>query len=114
MDARPSSVKIIGNNAFSGCSSLVDVVIPESVTYIGSFSFSGCLSLKQLKIPSSVSEIGELAFKGCNSLDKIEIPPSTFYTDLGISVDLINQLWNFWKYQKLFEKEQILKLTKHN
>ena len=53
----PSSVKIIGSYAFSGCQQLEKVILPEGVTKIGRGAFSNCSSLKELYIPSSVTEI---------------------------------------------------------
>ena len=38
----------IGESAFSGCSSLISIVIPEGVTNIGSYAFYGCENLKTI------------------------------------------------------------------
>lgn len=46
--AIPSSVNFIGNSAFSGCSSLVDIDIPPSVKQIGENVFDGCDLLKSV------------------------------------------------------------------
>ncbi|MGO5551998.1 leucine-rich repeat protein, partial [Segatella copri] len=54
------------NLAFSGCSSLSNIVIPDSVTSIGNLALSGCSSLSNIVIPNSVASIESSAFDGCN------------------------------------------------
>ena len=93
----PEGIKVINDNAFSGCKSLKSVEIPESVnlikksafekceniisisiagrvTSIGEKAFSGCKSLKSINIPSSVASIGSSAFEECENLDSVVIP----------------------------------------
>ncbi len=70
----PSSVTIIGNDAFADCPGLERVTIPDSVKIIGSNAFSGCSGLTEISIPSSVRIIEYGAFRGCSGLTKIEIP----------------------------------------
>ena len=77
----PSSVTSIGDSAFSCCSSLSKIVIPSSVTSIGDSAFSFCRSLSDIVIPSSVTSIGGGAFSDCRSLSKIVIPSSV--TSIG-------------------------------
>ena len=72
----PPSVTAIGNSAFSSCSSLTSITIPPSVTAIGNSAFSGCFCLTSITIPQSVTAIGNFAFSGCSSLTSITIPPS--------------------------------------
>ena len=69
-----TSNDIIGEHAFSGCSSLTSVNIPSSVKWIESYAFYGCSSLTSVNIPSSVTEIGRYAFSGCSSLTSVNIP----------------------------------------
>ena len=71
-----SSVTTIGEDAFSFCSSLTSVKIPSSVTTIGGSAFERCSSLTSVNIPSSVTEIREYAFGGCSSLTSVNIPSS--------------------------------------
>ena len=68
--------KMIGERAFSNCSSLASVTIPDSVTSIGDNAFSGCTSLASVEIPSSVPSIGDWAFFYCSALTSVEIPSS--------------------------------------
>ena len=73
--------RIMCDNAFSGCDSLSEIVIPSSVTSIGDWAFYGCRSLSEIVIPSSVTSIGDLAFDNCSSLSEIVIPSSV--TSIG-------------------------------
>ena len=69
----PDGLTSIGNNAFSGCTSLTSVTIPDSVTSIGSDAFYGCTSLTSVTIPDSVTSIRDHAFYGCTSLTAINV-----------------------------------------
>ena len=69
-------VKVIGNGAFFGCESLVNINIPNSVTTIGEEAFVSCDSLTSINIPNSVTTIGKGAFGWCDSLTSINIPNS--------------------------------------
>ena len=72
----PDSVTSIGYRAFSGCTSLTEIIIPDSVTEIAEYAFYNCSSLTEVIIPDSVTTIGEYAFSGCTSLTEIIIPDS--------------------------------------
>lgn len=77
-------VTSIGEYAFYGCYSLINVVIPDSVTSIESHAFYSCTSLPYVNIPNSVTTIGEFAFGQCNSLNRVIIPNSV--TSMGHGV----------------------------
>ena len=70
----PSTITEIGDSAFSGCKSLQSFATPAGLKKIGNFVFDGCSSAKTISIPASVSEIGEASFRGCSSLSAMDIP----------------------------------------
>ena len=78
-----TSDDVIGDNAFSGCSSLTSLTLPSSVTSIGYSAFFGCIRLTSLTLPSSVTSIGSSAFEGCRSLTSLILPSSV--TEIGKS-----------------------------
>lgn len=55
---KPPSIESIGECAFAGCASLIQITIPSSVRSIGDYAFSGCILLTKLIIPSSVTSLG--------------------------------------------------------
>lgn len=65
--------KIVDDHAFSGCESLVTVMLPKSVETIGEGAFYGCLSLENATIPALTSYIGPEAFAK-TSLKSATIP----------------------------------------
>jgi len=79
--AIPEGVLHIGNDAFSDCTSLTNVIIPDSVTSIGNWAFSGCSSLTSVIIPDSVTSIGNGAFFHCAGLTSVTTPASV--TSIG-------------------------------
>ena len=84
----PGSVTSIGEDAFSGCTTITSAKMPTlaiahvpqdslqtvvltSGASIETNAFSGCTSLTSVTIPDSVTSIGQGAFSGCSSLTSI-------------------------------------------
>lgn len=70
----PSSVSIIGSNAFAG-TSISSIEIPEGIVGIGFRSFYGCSNMKHIRLPKSLQCIDDSAF-GHSGIVSIHIPPS--------------------------------------
>ncbi len=71
-----SSITSIGDYAFIGCESLIEVNWGQatSLESIGEAAFYGCKNLASVTIPETVTTIGESAFYECNQITTITIP----------------------------------------
>ena len=69
----PPSVKIIGDEAFWGCSLLVSASLPSEMAGIGKCAFRGCKKLREVDLPRGLTEIAVLAF--CSTgLTAVNVP----------------------------------------
>lgn len=71
----PDGVRIICDNAFSGCPNLTKITIPQSVNFIGRGAFQNCRKLNGLQLPDNIVYIGEDAFS-CTSVTHFTLPTS--------------------------------------
>ena len=69
----PSSLAIISESAFDGCTALTTVEAPGLIA-IGNYAFRNCTSLTTLSLPSTLSTLGTGSFQGCTALKKIDLP----------------------------------------
>ena len=69
----PGSIKEIGYSSFAKLNHLTSVTIGDGVEIIGEKAFSDCCSLKSIYISKSVRDIKISAFDGCNSLQEINV-----------------------------------------
>jgi hypothetical protein len=60
----PSTITVIGNNAFDCCDSLTSLIFPNSVTSIGLNAIISCTNLTTVIIPSSVTNMAGYVFEG--------------------------------------------------
>lgn len=77
----PDLVKGIQDTAFSGNTSIVQIVIPSAVTEIMWNAFQNCSSLQAVTFAenSLLSSIGNSAFNSCTALTTITIPQGVTY-----------------------------------
>lgn len=66
-----AGISAIGDYAFSGQTSLVEIVIPESVVNIGKYAFYNCSKLERVGGGSRVEIIEESAFQSCKALTEV-------------------------------------------
>ena len=76
----PSSVEVIGSNAFSN-TSLTSIVIPEGVKTIEANAFKNMTSLTSISLPSTLETIEANAFMGCDNLEQIIVHPENLKYD---------------------------------
>lgn len=67
------NVKEIEYGAFKDCTYLNSVSLPETLTTIGNAVFSNDTSLKKITLPKSLENLGSGVFAGCDSLSSINI-----------------------------------------
>ena len=67
------SITTVGDCAFQGNDSIVDLVVPGPIKYIGNEAFSRCTCLKSVTIEGGVHTVGERAFAHCTALRSVEI-----------------------------------------
>lgn len=72
----------IGDHAFTGLTSLYNVLIPETVNRIGVCSFAECIALNELRFPEGLKALGCRSLWGCVGLENIWLPKSFAFADL--------------------------------
>ena len=81
----PRGVKVIGRDAFAGCSHIREIVLPDGLYLINEGAFADCSSLTSLTIPHCVRSISANAFTGCVSLRSLHFLRKTaFYVGAGV------------------------------
>ncbi len=98
------NVRIIGDFAFSGCTTLESVSMTDSVVRIGYGAFNKCSSLSSVTIPNYVTQLGIGAFYQCTSLESITIPGSVtliendaFFYCTSLESITVSQSNNYYK-----------------
>lgn len=76
----PPSVRRLGKEAFSGCEQLMSMVLPASIEHIESGAFKGCKSLRAITLPDTIIAIPDQLFKDCKSLNEVILPSNSITT----------------------------------
>ena len=72
-------VTSIASSAFSGCTSLTEIVIPDSVTSISSYAFDNCGNLTDVTIPATAKvnissyNASDAPFRNCNKISHVTV-----------------------------------------
>lgn len=67
------SVKVIGEKAFYGCTSLSEVNFGENIGYLPNAVFLNCISLANIILPKNIAYIGCECLKDCTALTDIKL-----------------------------------------
>ena len=96
-------IKIIGQNAFLGCSKIEKIDLPDSVETIESDAFNGCSSLESINVGKGCKSIGRHAFAYCPNLKTIELPDSIIDLSKDFISDEVAIICGSEKVKKLVE-----------
>ncbi|MBQ9162354.1 MAG: leucine-rich repeat domain-containing protein [Clostridia bacterium] len=66
----------IDDNAFNGCLTVREIIIPDGVERIGLRAFRNCKKLTSMSLPDSLLSVGDSAFIGCESLAAVHLGKS--------------------------------------
>ena len=104
-----SNIKIINSDAFSGCKSLKEIVIPRNVVRIEDNAFYGCYSLKEVVLEDCSNSIG----MGTNGYDKKSLFYDCPLEKVYIGRNMASSYWvgNRNDYLPFYGKETIKELT---
>ena len=81
-----TDLKIIGTDAFSGCTGLLQLKLPANLKTIDGFAFNGCRGIEgSVVLPEKLETIGMLAFNGCSRIDEFDFSKCTALTAIGSS-----------------------------
>ena len=71
------NITTIGDEAFSYCNSLTNVILSNSITHINASAFRSCRNLSKVSIGNNVTNIGSYVFYDCRSLTDMYLHPTT-------------------------------------
>ena len=79
------SVTSLGDDCFSGCSSLQIVNLAEydKLEKIGNGAFYDCDNLKEITFPKSITTLGEEFFSGCKKVETVDLSECTKLEVIG-------------------------------
>lgn len=75
-EIRGRRVLEVGSRAFSGQTTIREVVVPEGVTAIANEAFRMCSSLETISLPATLLTISATALLNCAALRRIDVAPA--------------------------------------
>lgn len=84
----PENIKVLGEEAFKGCSALRNLTLHNGIEEIEDSAFEDCISLRKVFVPGTVKNVGYHAFLGCNKLESIELEYGVESIDVSEWIDL--------------------------
>ena len=75
----PEGIVRIEDDAFFWCENLTTISLPETLSVIDPYAFYHCINLTNIDLPGNLTVIDDWAFAECSSLLQIEIPDSVTY-----------------------------------
>lgn len=70
----PKSVRVIEDNAFTGCRELRTVSLKEGLLTIGNGAFQQCTAITEIAVPTTCTTIRSNAFSLCNLVRRYKLP----------------------------------------
>lgn len=70
----PEGMESIGIGAFYNCEKMTELKLPESLTTLNNGAFAFCKGLTAVTLPNKITFIGALVFEECTGLTSITIP----------------------------------------
>lgn len=84
----PNSLEEIPYECFANCISLTEITLPDGLVSIESKAFQGCTNLRSINIPASVTTMGSYVFDGCSNLSSFSVDPDNSLCTLDSSGNL--------------------------
>lgn len=91
----PGSIDRIGENAFTGATALIGIILPDTLSSIGANAFEGCTSLQIINFPASVTFIGSNCFLNCSGITYVDFASS--FASAGLSSTAFSS-WTFYDF----------------
>lgn len=79
----PDTMQVVGEYAFSGCTSMIQLDTGAGVETIDAYAFTGCEALTKITFGQAVLEIAEYAFSKCEAVTAITIPNNVQSLGIG-------------------------------
>ncbi|MCQ2799623.1 MAG: leucine-rich repeat domain-containing protein [Bacilli bacterium] len=71
LDCTKTSLRVIGNGAFTSCNGITELITSTNMTGVSGNAFSTCTGLTRVTLASTTKSIGSTCFKGCTYLNTL-------------------------------------------